>query len=262
MVRAPVTPETKIAAALDADPGLIERLIALNAVFAKLRNPVLRKTMAKLVSFSEAAKVAGVPLEAMLAVANGHGAPAPAGEAPKPEAMPDWAQAIDLAKATTLDVRPLLARGEEPLSVVMRTAKDVPAGGALVLDAPFDPAPLRRVLGTKGFAAHAANLADGHWRVFFLKRGEAPPSATAPGTARHWREGDLPHIDVRGLEPPEPMLAILRLLEAPGTGDTVIVHHERDPIYLYPELAERGWAGEIVPGDEGEVRLRLARPPT
>jgi len=262
MARAPVTPETKIASALDADPGLIERLIALNAVFSKLRNPVLRKTMAKLVSFSEAAKVAGVPLEAMLAVANGHGAPPPVGQAPLAEPAPDWVGTIDLDKATRLDVRPLLARGEEPLSIVMRTSKDIPAGGALVLEAPFDPAPLRRVLGTKGFLAHAANVAEGHWRVFFVKQGEPQAASATPSAARQWREGDLPHIDVRGLEPPEPMLAILRLLEAAGTGDTVIVHHERDPIYLYPELAERGWTGEIVPGDDGEVRLRLARRPT
>lgn len=259
MSRALVTAETKIATALDADPGLIDRLIALNPVFAKLRNPVLRKTMARLVNFGEASKVAGVPLEAMLAVANGHATTGGAEATELAPPMPDWAKAVDLDKATRLDVRPLLARGEEPLSIVMRTSKDIPAGGALVLDAPFDPAPLRRVLGTKGFVAHAERLAEDHWRVFFLREDKERASQPTPGTARIWREGDLPHIDVRGLEPPEPMLAILRLLEAPDTGDIVVVHHERDPIYLYPELAERRWSGSIIPGDAGEIRLRLTR---
>ncbi|MFO0987104.1 MAG: DUF2249 domain-containing protein [Alphaproteobacteria bacterium] len=55
------------------------------------------------------------------------------------------------------------------------------------------------------------------------------------------------------------MLAILRLLEQPDCDPSVIVHHEREPVFLYPELAERGWRHEIVDGDVGEVRLRLTR---
>ena len=77
-------------------------------------------------------------------------------------------------------------------------------------------------------------------------------------SAPHWQADDGCHIDVRGLPPPQPMLQILALLEtiAAGAG---IVHHHREPIYLYPELAERGWSHEIVPGEGDEVRLRLWR---
>jgi hypothetical protein len=39
----------------------------------------------------------------------------------------------------------------------------------------------------------------------------------------------------------------------------VIVHHEREPMFLYPELAERGWRHELIAGNPGEVRLRLTR---
>ncbi len=77
------------------------------------------------------------------------------------------------------------------------------------------------------------------------------------GEARIWREADGPHIDVRSLPPPEPMLAILRLLAASEGEASVMVHHDREPIYLYPELAEIGWAHEVVEGEPGEVRLRL-----
>jgi len=258
MPLSPITGDTKIGAALDADPALVERLIALDPVFSKLRNPILRKTMAKLVTFGEASKVAGVPLEAMLAVANGHSAPTTKRVEEQAGPTPDWVKSIDLEKALSLDVRPMLAKGEEPLSLVMRTAKEIAEGAALILEAPFDPAPLRRVLGSKGFLAHPEKLSASHWRVYFLRQRTATESA-APGDARLWREQDVPHIDVRGLEPPGPMLAILKLLEAPDTGDKVIVHHERDPIYLYPELAERRWTAEPVDGDPGEVRLRLTR---
>ena len=79
-------------------------------------------------------------------------------------------------------------------------------------------------------------------------------------TAPHWQDTDGWHIDVRGLGPPHPMVRIRALLEKlaaeDGMGD-VIVHHDREPIYLYPELAERDWNHEVVPGEVGEVRLRL-----
>ena len=39
----------------------------------------------------------------------------------------------------------------------------------------------------------------------------------------------------------------------------VVAHLDRDPLMLYPELAERGWAAQRVPAPPGEVRLRLTR---
>lgn len=84
--------------------------------------------------------------------------------------------------------------------------------------------------------------------------------ATGPlARARRWVEADGVHIDVRGLPPPEPLVAIVSLVESIAD-DTVIVHHERDPQLLYPELAERGWRAERIPGGAaGEFRLRLER---
>ena len=86
------------------------------------------------------------------------------------------------------------------------------------------------------------------------------------GAAKRWREGDAEHIDVRGLAPPAPLVEILKLVDSlAGDGGAVascvIVHHDRDPKLLYPELAERGWQAEVVAGDPGEVRLRLERAP-
>jgi len=77
--------------------------------------------------------------------------------------------------------------------------------------------------------------------------------------ANEWHAADGVHIDVRGLAPPEPMVAILTLLESPDIDDRVIVHHDREPVFLYPELVERGWSYEIITGEPGEVRLLLTR---
>jgi len=75
--------------------------------------------------------------------------------------------------------------------------------------------------------------------------------------ARQWADPDGWHIDVRGLPPPQPLVAILRLIDSTPTLRVLIVHHDRDPMLLYPELAERGWAAERIEGAPGEVRLRL-----
>ena len=60
------------------------------------------------------------------------------------------------------------------------------------------------------------------------------------------------------LAPPQPLVAILRRIDAHGDdGRPLVVHHDRDPALLYPELAERGWRAEPIAGEPGEVRLLL-----
>jgi Uncharacterized conserved protein (DUF2249) len=75
-----------------------------------------------------------------------------------------------------------------------------------------------------------------------------------------WQDGDGVHIDVRGLVPPQPLVAILSLVREQGdAGAAVIVHHDRDPLLLYAELADIGWAAERIAVEPGEVRLKLSR---
>jgi len=82
---------------------------------------------------------------------------------------------------------------------------------------------------------------------------------TGTPAARQWSEDGQVHIDVRGLAPPQPLVAILRLLRSAGQGSPVIAHLDRDPVMLYPELAQIGWDAERIDGEPGEVRLRLRR---
>ena len=73
-----------------------------------------------------------------------------------------------------------------------------------------------------------------------------------------WHDGEATHIDVRGLPPPQPLVAILRLVHSFGDARTpVVVHHDRDPVMLYPELAAIGWSAEPMASPPGEVRLLL-----
>jgi uncharacterized protein DUF2249 len=79
-----------------------------------------------------------------------------------------------------LDVRPLLAAGEEPFGVIMSAIEQVPPGGVLVLDAPFDPAPLRQLLGSSSRG------------IIFASASIDPAYPT-----RRWRRS-LPTMSARG----------------------------------------------------------------
>jgi hypothetical protein len=81
----------------------------------------------------------------------------------------------------------------------------------------------------------------------------------APVRARIWRDAAATHIDVRGLPRPQPMIEILQLVQQLPDDAVLIVHHDRDPVWLYPELLQVGWWAEVIDGEPGEVRLRMTR---
>ena len=59
-------------------------------------------------------------------------------------------------------------------------------------------------------------------------------------------------IDLRGLEPPEPLLRILDRLDADDEGPHVFVL-ARAPTLLYPLLAASGWRHETRVDERGYV---------
>jgi hypothetical protein len=263
--------ETPLNDLFEADPSAIERLAGFHANFAQLRDPQARRSMAKLIRIADVARIAELPLETVLAAARGEigaatGQPPGCAGPDRPVTPPcgtadpnDWFALAEREGGTVrLDVRPMLARGEEPFAAIMTAATGIPAHGFLLLDAPFDPAPLRRVLAGKGFVSQGRKLAERHWRLCF-RRTDAGPAVPQPRrSGERWQDADGVHIDVRGLEPPQPMTLILDLIDA-GQIKALTVHHEREPLFLYPELADRGWACLSLEERGGEVILKLAR---
>lgn len=61
-----ITPKVKVAALLDAYPQLEETLVAMSPAFGKLRNPMLRKTIARATSLNHAAQIAGISVNDMV----------------------------------------------------------------------------------------------------------------------------------------------------------------------------------------------------
>ena len=73
------------------------------------------------------------------------------------------------------------------------------------------------------------------------------------------RTGAPAALDVRGLEPPYPLVHILEALDEVGEGGELVVLHERRPVFLYPQLDERGFVHETDEPEPGVVRIRIRR---
>jgi len=251
---------------LRADESARERLVSLLGPGSPLAEVIAQDAVPARLRVWEAARMAGVTLDRFTAVLSGAACPAaeqpPAPQAakPPPPAQPgpnDWFAQADAAGVAVLDVRPILASGRDPFTDVMQASTNVPEDGFLVVDAPFDPAPLRRVLAGKGFTSVGREVEPGHWRICFRRTGggvATVPSPLQPGAT--WREGNVLHIDVRGMMPPGPLTAILRLIES-GEATAIMAHLDRDPAPLYPELERNGWECVAKQTHGGEVRLIL-----
>jgi hypothetical protein len=81
--------------------------------------------------------------------------------------------------------------------------------------------------------------------------------------SRVWRTPDAVHVDLRGLDPPDPMVTVLRMIDQGEVASVLIAHFDREPIFLYPELDDRGWSHDVLPSEcgscAGDVRLCIAR---
>jgi uncharacterized protein (DUF2249 family) len=83
------------------------------------------------------------------------------------------------------------------------------------------------------------------------------PTPGAGGRAREAR--DAVRLDVRGMEPPWPMVRALEALERLGAGERLEILHDRRPLFLYPQLDERGFRHATDELGPGLVRIAIWR---
>jgi uncharacterized protein (DUF2249 family) len=154
-----------------------------------------------------------------------------------------------------LDVREDIRRGHEPLGRIMAAVKALADDEALVLRAPFEPIPLYDVLGKRGFAHLAERHASDDWSVTFYRAAAALRPEAVPATPAPRRTV----LDVRGLEPPQPMLRVLEEIDRLSPSAELEVRHDRRPVFLYPQLDERGFVHETDEPEPGLVRVLIRR---
>lgn len=69
----------------------------------------------------------------------------------------------------TLDIRPMLARGDEPFEQIMTTVAALDSGEGFFLVSPFLPSPLVEKLQSEGFQIRPERRADGSWQTQFVR---------------------------------------------------------------------------------------------
>jgi len=256
-----ITAETNLGRLLDEHPGLVEVLADCHDHFARLRNRILRRLMAPRVTVGQAAGLAGMPaadLVATLRRAIGEPEdtatttpPAPPIGEPAPRPVE-----LDRLRVVEVDVRDDIRRGEEPFARIMAAVKALGPADALVIRAPFEPVPLYDVLGRRGLAHWMEPRAADDWRVWFYRGASASaPAPVAPASPLV----DAATLDVRGLEPPLPMVRVLERLDTLAPGDSLTVLHERRPLFLYPQLDDRGFHHDTDEPEPGLVRIVIRR---
>lgn len=139
-----ITPKTKIGELLDTYPQLEDVLIDLVPTFKKLKNPILRKTIARITSLQQAAKVGEIDLDRLINILrkeigqdmidNSHQTDI------DPIAEPEWFSVKKIGNS--FDAREAIASGQHPLEDVLKGANALEKDEIFELITPFMPAPL------------------------------------------------------------------------------------------------------------------------
>lgn len=72
----------------------------------------------------------------------------------------------------SLDVRPMMAAGQEPFTAIMEAVGVLQPDEEFELLAPLEPVPLYQVLGARGFSHETKALGGGDYRVLFRREKE------------------------------------------------------------------------------------------
>ncbi len=150
-----IQPESKVAAVLEHFPELEDVLIAMAPPFKKLRNPILRKSVAKVASLRQAAAVGRIPVDELVnrlrAEVGQAQTESPPGRGEEPDyfgEQPEWFQE---AKVVETFVEENLDPNVMPLTPLLQRAKQMEPGEILALVTTYLPAPGIDIMRNKGF---------------------------------------------------------------------------------------------------------------
>jgi len=278
----PVGPDDRVNDVLARDERLVDVFVRHSTHFNKLRNRAMRRVMGRLVTVQDAARLASVPVDELLRDLNAALGIGGAPPAPTVRATPR-AGGVHPGNApvVTVDVRNDLREGREPLPRIMVGVSTLLFDEVLEVRAIFEPVPLLALLRRRGFASESVQHGPDDWSVYFWRdHSVAPPLTTsghattparesmpAPGAAH--AAAELPAraaddatmwLDVRNLQPPEPLVRTLAALEELPAGRQLVQVNSRVPQLLLPMLAERGFACELDESHTDHVLLRIWRP--
>jgi hypothetical protein len=138
-----ITPKTKVLQLIENYPQLEDILIGYAPAFKKLKNPVLRKTVAKIATLQQAASIGNVKVEDLinhLRREAGQDLYVDSGDSAYTIHRPEWFDERNLENE--LNASEMLEAGEHPVNQVIADLKKLSKGKIYKLKAPFLPAPI------------------------------------------------------------------------------------------------------------------------
>jgi hypothetical protein len=167
-----ITPDTKIGALLDEHPELEETFLSLSPAFAKLRNPLLRKTIGKVATLRQVAQMGDLSLGDLINRLRRETGEAGNYTDSHPKTViateaPSWVTGAEAAM--TYDARDDLAAGNHPVQRVMQDLSVLDDGKLYILITPFVPIPLIEMASQKGYANWTTEESPGVLKTYFCK---------------------------------------------------------------------------------------------
>lgn len=168
-----ITPETKIGTLLDKFPKLEKTLLRMAPQFKKLRNPILRKTIARVTSLRQASAIAKISLAEVI---NKLRSEAGIQEEFMTDEVatslskekPPWFSTSRIVKS--FDARPMLDKGEQPISKVFNDCKSLKTKEVYELITPFLPAPLIDAAKEQGYLTWSREEERGVIKTYLTPR--------------------------------------------------------------------------------------------
>ena len=166
-----IDPSVTVHALLEAYPELEDVLIDLAPPFKKLKNPFLRKSVAKVATIKHIASVAGIPLDELIAkIREAVGQPESTESYEDQDyfgEQPEWFSADRVA--LSLDEGKLEDKDKMTLVIILKEARNVRKGEIIELVTSFLPAPGIDILKAKGYSVWTQREGDDLIKSYFLK---------------------------------------------------------------------------------------------
>jgi hypothetical protein len=172
-MKVPITPETKVGSMLEAYPDLEAVLVAMAPAFAKLKNPMLRRTVARIATLEQAARIGGIPVRDLVRRLR-EAAGLPAGEIPG--ADPEAREAAGIPESIRqkevrfrIDGDEMLERGIHPIGKVRECVARLDPGGTVLLVTSFRPDPLIETMRKSGLEVHSVEDPPGKHATYISR---------------------------------------------------------------------------------------------
>ena len=157
-----ITPDTKIADLLKEFPQLEATIIRYSPAFSALKNPVLRRTVAKVTSLQQAAKVGNVSIVEMVDTLRAEVGQSPLHDEYAQIENSDINAEIPSYRVTHhYDARPVIDAGDHPKDAIFELAKTMKSGDCLEILTPFPPVPIADFLTKKGYKVTISTTQNG-----------------------------------------------------------------------------------------------------